>query len=150
MTTQFAPQQWTASTAQEGLDLVHAATQLAHGRLLTLSPGDHLARMKLRATTPLTLHITFDDTALTGQAPERPAAQSQAWTARTVQEALDLLDGTRRLIEARMLVLSPGDALTRHRQARTASLALRITVDDSELVRQATEQHALLGEIGEL
>ncbi|MFF6903324.1 hypothetical protein [Streptomyces hydrogenans] len=149
MTSQAASRQWVAETAEEADNILRAARNLIDGRMLTLCPGDALARIKLRATTPFSVHVAFGENAQ-GGAAQGPGGQPEPWVASTAQQALDLLEAARLLVDSRMLALYPGSPGHRYRHSRTTPLTLHITIDDSALARQAAEQHALLRQIENL
>ncbi|MFF8840505.1 hypothetical protein [Streptomyces sp. NPDC015130] len=69
------------------------------------------------------------------------------WTANTVQEALNILDAARKLIEARMLTLSPGDPADRWKAQATAPINLDITIAEGALVQQVNDQHVFLRQV---
>ncbi|MFD3336145.1 hypothetical protein ACFWV1_26380 [Streptomyces sp. NPDC058700] len=68
--------------------------------------------------------------------------QPHSWTANTAQEALDILDAARKLIEAGMLSLAPGDGAARWKAQQTAPLHLTITMDETPLGQLVADRHA--------
>lgn len=52
--------QWTATTAQEAIDILDAALKLIEARMLTLYPGDYRARCKAQETQPVHLTVSLD------------------------------------------------------------------------------------------
>ncbi|MFC9736078.1 hypothetical protein ACFWG5_34465 [Streptomyces hydrogenans] len=67
--------------------------------------------------------------------------QPHTWTATTAQEALDILDAARKLIEAGMLALTPGDGAERWKAQQTAPIRLSITVDETALGEMVNARH---------
>ncbi|WP_448333468.1 hypothetical protein [Streptomyces sp. DSM 41534] len=67
--------------------------------------------------------------------------QPITWTARTVAEALDLLDAVKDRLESGMKAAYPGRGpVARIEPARETPVALQITFDTSELDRIANER----------
>lgn len=69
--------QWTATNAQEALDLLDAARMLIEARMLTLHPGDYKARRTAQKTQPARLALSLDL-----DPEELPAATERASTGR--------------------------------------------------------------------
>lgn len=68
--------------------------------------------------------------------------QPHTWTATTAQEALNILDAARKLIEAHMLALVPGDSADRWKAQQNVPVHLHVTVDDTALGEMVTARHA--------
>ncbi|MFC8953718.1 hypothetical protein ACFT8P_13960 [Streptomyces sp. NPDC057101] len=66
---------WTATTAQEALDILDAAHKLIEAGMLSLVPGDGATRWKAQQTVPLHLTITMDETALGQLVADRHASR---------------------------------------------------------------------------
>lgn len=77
--------------------------------------------------------------------------QPVAWTARTVAEALDLLDAVKDRLESGMKAAHPGiGSVARMQPARETSITLQITFDTSELDRIANERSVFDDQVRDL
>lgn len=65
------------------------------------------------------------------------------WTGTTVEEAEDLLSAARDLLDAHMKALAPGDYRSRIRLAKTTHVAIKVSLDLTDLATSTAEVQAL-------
>lgn len=91
--------EWTATNAQEALNILSAAEQLIDSHLVSLAPGDNLVRQEQRRRTPLPLTLSLDLTSLVTSINEVAA----------LQEAADLPSSDPKLWHPAPSALTPAD-----------------------------------------
>ncbi|MFH8581722.1 hypothetical protein [Streptomyces zaomyceticus] len=70
------PHTWTATTAQEALNILDAARKTIEAHMLALVPGDSSDRWKAQQDAPVHLTIALDDIALSEMVTARHAPRN--------------------------------------------------------------------------
>ncbi|MFD7615784.1 hypothetical protein [Streptomyces sp. NPDC059802] len=69
------------------------------------------------------------------------------WNAETAEAALNLLDAASQRIKAALMVVNPGDNLSRYKAAKTAPVHLSISLDTTALEQLGAELHAFNAQV---